>query len=115
MVASTIAEPGLGRRWRRLAYYLMVPRNWLQLTLHNTWGILNVLDIIWLRPMPGGIIDQSHPFCTGIDPATGRTIWNSNVIFRTKPRAAGGARTLVPDPDDEIVNKTGEHLCKQVR
>src|SRR5207244_1538310 len=67
------------------------------------------------RPMPGGVIDQSHPFCTGIDPAAGRRIWNSNVIFRTTPRLAGGARTLVPDPDDEIVNKTGEHLCKQVR
>lgn len=100
---------------RLIRYYWSVPRIWLQLTLHNTWGILNVLDIIWLRPMPGGIIDQTHPFCTGIDPATGRTIWNSNVIFRTARRPAGHAPTLSPEPDDEIVNKTGEHLCKQVR
>ena len=41
-----------------LRYYVNVPRIWLQLTLHNTWGILNVLDIIWLRPMPGGMIDE---------------------------------------------------------
>ena len=47
-------------------YYVQVPRIWLQLTAHNTWGILNVLDIIWLRPMPGGIIDDQHPFCTGM-------------------------------------------------
>jgi hypothetical protein len=60
-------------------YFLRVPRIWLQLTAHNTWGILNVLDIIWLRPMPGGMIDEQHPFCTGLDPATGKTIWKSNV------------------------------------
>ena len=41
------------KAWRRLKYYLLIPKNWLQLTAHNSWGILNVLDIIWLRPMPG--------------------------------------------------------------
>jgi hypothetical protein len=97
----------------RLRYYALVPKNWLQLTAHNTWGILNVLDIIWLRPMPGGLIDETHPFCTGLDPTTGRTIWNSNVLFRTPPRRnwpAGHA----PDSDEIIVEKTGDHLRKQV-
>jgi hypothetical protein len=97
----------------QLRYYASVPRNWLQLTAHNTWGILNVLDIIWLRPMPGGLIDESHPFCTGIDPATGRTIWNSNVIFRTPPRQHWTAG-CEPDPDETIVEKTGDHLRRQV-
>jgi hypothetical protein len=94
-------------------YYASVPRNWLQLTAHNTWGILNVLDIIWLRPMPGGLIDETHPFCTGLDPATGRTIWNSNVLFRTTPREQWPAG-CEPDPDETIVEKTGDHLRRQV-
>ena len=100
---------------RRFLYYLSVPRIWLQLTLHNTWGILNVLDIIWLRPMPGGMIDESHPFCTGLDPATGQPVWNSNVVFRSPPRATWPEGHRAPDADEEIVNKVGEHLCKQVR
>ncbi len=100
---------------RLIQYYLNVPRVWLQLTLHNTWGILNVLDIIWLRPMPGGMIEEAHPFCTGLDPATGRTIWNSNVLFRTPPRAAWAGGHRAPDADEELIDKVGEHLCQQVR
>src|SRR3954449_601401 len=82
-----------------IAYYLSVPKNWFQLTLHNSWGILNVLDIIWLRPMPGGLIDEAHPFCTGLDSATGKSIWNSNVLFRSQRREPW-AGSLVPDPDE---------------
>jgi hypothetical protein len=100
--------------WSRLRYYALVPKNWLQLTAHNTWGILNVLDIIWLRPMPGGLIDETHPFCTGIDPVTGRTIWNSNVLFRTSPRTRWPAGHRPPDPDHIIVEKAGDHLRRQV-
>lgn len=100
--------------WRRLGYYARTPGNWLQLTAHNTWGILNVLDIIWLRPMPGGLIDETHPFCTGLDPATGRTIWNANVLFRTPRRTTWPAGQREPDPDEMIVEKTGDHLRRQV-
>jgi len=100
--------------WSRVCYYALVPKNWLQLTAHNTWGILNVLDIIWLRPMRGGVIDETHPFCTGLDPATGRSIWNSNVLFRTRPRESWPAGHRSPDPDDVIVEKTGDHLRRQV-
>jgi hypothetical protein len=103
------------KTWSLLRYYGSVPRNWLQLTVHNTWGILNVLDIIWLRPMPGGLIDQSHPFCTGLDPATGKPIWNSNMIFRTPRRVEWPRDHREPDSDQEIINKTGEHLCRQVQ
>ena len=100
--------------WSQLRYYALVPKNWLQLTAHNSWGILNVLDIIWLRPMRGGLIDEAHPFCTGLDPATRKPIWNSNVLFRTAPRAAWPAGHRAPEPDDVIVEKTGDHLRKQV-
>src|SRR5438046_7278813 len=103
MVAATTAEAALNKSWRRVAYYASVPRNWLQLTLHNTWGILNVLDIIWLRPMPGGLIDETHPFCTGIDPPTGKCIWNSNVLFRS-PRRESWPAGAAPDVDEEIID-----------
>jgi hypothetical protein len=99
--------------WNHLVYYLSIPRIWLQLTAHNTWGILNVLDLIWLRPVPGGLIDESHPFCTGLDPATGAPIWNANVIFRT-PRREPWNGPLAPDSDEEIINKVGNHLRRQV-
>jgi len=100
---------------RHIKYYLMVPKTWLQLTAHNTWGILNVLDIIWLRPMRGGLINEDHPFCTGIDPATGEEIWNSNLIFASPRREPWRQGSIAPDPDHEIIEKLGRHLCKQVR
>ena len=58
MSGTSVITPDWQKHWRRLLYYLMVPKTWLQLTLHNSWGILNVLDIIWLRPMPGGMIGE---------------------------------------------------------
>jgi hypothetical protein len=99
------------RSWR---YYLTVPRNWLQLTLHNSWGIINVVDIIWLRPMPGGLIDEHHPFCTGLDPATGSTIWRSNILFRTPCREQWEGEQA-PEPDEVIIERTGRYLCQQVQ
>src|SRR5215204_707180 len=105
-----VATEQLGHQLR---YYAMVPRNWLQLTVHNTWGILNVLDIIWLRPMAGGLITEDHPFCTGIDPATGDPIWTANVIFASPRREPWPNSAFVPDPDPEIITRVGHHLCRQ--
>src|SRR3954447_20882057 len=119
-MSDSLAIPGSGARralanikWRRLAYYLSVPKTWLQLTVHNTWGILNVLDIIWLRPMPGGIIDENHPFCTGVIPGKDQFIWPSNVLFRSPRREAWPSHNI-PDPDEEIVIKVADHLRRQV-
>lgn len=100
-------------RWQHLRYLASVPFIWLRLTLHNSWGILNVLDIISVRPMRGGLIDHDHPFCTGIDPATGRSIWHSNVLFRSPPRQDWSAGQR-PDSDHEILEKVGGHLARQV-
>lgn len=97
-----------------IVYYAKVPWIWLRLTLHNTWGILNVLDLIWLRPVPGGLIDEDHPFCTGLDPATGREIWWSNLLYRT-PRRTVWPEGQEPELDETIVRKTGLHLCHQVQ
>jgi len=100
--------------FRLLLYYARVPVTWTALTLHNSWGILNVLDLIWLRPMRGGLIGESHPFCTGIDPITGEHVWHRNVVFKTPRREDWPNSVLVPDADDEIIRKVGDHLRKQV-
>ena len=102
----------LNAAFRDLGYYCRVARNWTQLTVHNTWGILNVLDIIWLRPMRGGLIDEEHPFCTGINAKTGEPIWWSNLLFRTPRRASWTGQE--PDPDETILEKVGTYLRKQV-
>jgi hypothetical protein len=99
---------------RLLWYYARVPVTWIALTLHNSWGILNVLDIIWLRPMRGGLIDEQHPFCTGTDPATGEFIWHGNLVFKTPCREEWPDGALAPDCDAEIIRKVGDHLRKQV-
>jgi len=72
-----------------------------------------VLDIIWLRPMPGGLIDHSHPFCTGIEPISGEPIWAKNILYRTKAREPWHG-SISPDRDEVIVMKVGNHLRKQV-
>src|SRR5712672_1452911 len=113
MTEAIAIPPVLQKTLRRFLYYLLVPKTWLQLTMHNTWGILNVLDIIWLRPMPGGIIDETHPFCTGLDEGTGQPIWPLNILFRSKLRESWPASNT-PDADEEIVTKVGNHLRKQV-
>jgi hypothetical protein len=99
---------------RLLLYYTRVPVTWTALTLHNSWGILNVLDLMWLRPMPGGLIDERHPFCTGINPETREPIWHRNVVFKTRRRDDWPNTALAPDADDEIIRKVGDHLRKQV-
>src|ERR1043165_8046353 len=99
---------------RLLFYYARVPVTWTALTVHNGWGILNVLDLIWLRPMRGGLIDARHPFCTGLDPATGEPIWHRNIVFKTPRRDSWPNPALAPDCDDEILEKVGSHLRRQV-
>ena len=86
-------------------YYASIPRIWAQMTVHNTWGILNVFDMVWLRPFPAGRIAADHPFCTGIDPQTSRPIWTSNLVFRAPRRRHFDAS------DEEIVESVGSHLA----
>src|SRR5262245_41035674 len=113
--AATESHPPPTSRswWADLAYYLLVPKTWLQLTFHNTWGILNVLDFIWLRPLPGGLIDLTHPFCTGINPHTGQPIWTDNILFRS-PKKNSWRGELAPDGDEELVRNVGDYLRRQV-
>lgn len=110
---STHLTSAIERSGRTLTYYCRVPWNWFLLTLHNSWGIANVLDLIWLRPMPPGLIDEDHPFCTGLDPNTAQPIWPANIVFRS-PRRMSWPGCRVPDSDEQIICKVGHHLRKQV-
>jgi hypothetical protein len=63
--------------------------------------------------MPGGLIDETHPFCTGIDPATNQFIWPSNIVYRSRARVPWTS-AAEPDSDEQIVTKVGDHLRRQV-
>ena len=68
-----------------LRHYVMALPNWLAHNVHNSWGILNVFDLVWLRPMPGGLLPIDHPLATGISADTGELIWDRNCVFATAP------------------------------
>lgn len=81
---------------------------WTLLTFHNTWGILNVFFITWVRPMKGGAIAADHPLATGIDPKTQKFVWHDNVIFKTEPDQE------YIHTDDEIIEIVGKTMAKMV-
>ena len=93
---------------RDLGYYLLAPFNWIGHNLHNTYGILQVFDLTWLRPIGGGAIKEDHPFVTGIDPLDGKTLWTKNIIFQS-PRVREFSQT-----DEEIVIKVMGFLSRMV-
>ncbi|MBX9626498.1 MAG: hypothetical protein K2X82_22045, partial [Gemmataceae bacterium] len=93
-----------------LGYWLGLPGRWLYQMAHNGHGILRVLDITRLRPLPYGLIPPDHPWATGLDPATGSYIWHANVLYRS-PR--GPAEDGLP-MDDFVVTKTGQFLAGRV-
>jgi hypothetical protein len=90
----------------RLRYYLAIPAVWARQFVHNSHGIVRVVDITRFRPLPAGLIGPRHPWCTGLNPATGRPVWHDNVLYRS-PRPAGGD---LP-PDGEVVTRVGEFLA----
>ncbi len=102
-------------RWARLWYYLTVPVVWVRMTLHNFDGILHVLDIIKFRPMKSGWLTADHPWVTGTNPATGRPIWQDNVLFRTPPATEWhGDPRFEPDPDEVMITKVGQFMAGMV-
>lgn len=82
---------------------------WTKLTFHNTWGIINVFNIVWIRPMKGGLINDEHPMATGINPKSNSCIWPENIIFRSK-RPEGNDYPS----DIEIVCAVGNHMKEMV-
>jgi hypothetical protein len=100
--------PARGQGNQALAYFLSIPWIWGWQLLHNTHGILRVLDITRFRPLPAGLISPQHPWATGLNPVTGKPIWPENVLYRSPRRAADAS---LP-PDELVVQKVGEYLAK---
>jgi hypothetical protein len=83
---------------------------WTRLTVHNTWGIINVFNIVWIRPMSGGLLKADHPMVTGVNPENGEFIWKQNIIFQS----IRNAKYDVGPTDIEIVCDVGNYMRKMV-
>jgi hypothetical protein len=92
-----------------LIYWVGLPLRWGYQMAHNGLGILQVLDIIRFRPLPSGLIGPDHPWVTGLNPQTGRSIWHDNVLYRS---ACARDQTLPSDLD--VINTTCRFLAKRV-
>ena len=68
----------------QLRHIAAAPVCWARHVLSNAHGIWTVFLIAWWRPTPGGVIDITHPFATGIDPGTGRRVWRDNLLYRSR-------------------------------
>ncbi|MPZ20642.1 MAG: hypothetical protein GEV06_22435 [Luteitalea sp.] len=96
--------------WRdSFVYWSGLPLRWTGQVAHNGLGILRVLDITWLRPMPVGLIHRDHPWATGINPDTGQYVWAQNVLYRS---ARGGVDSVLP-PDDVVLTTTCWFLARR--
>lgn len=91
-----------------IAEVARVARVWGQQVVHNTWGIVNVLDITRWRPLPVGLVPADHPLVTGRCPDTGQPIWPRNIVYATPARPGD-------DDDGAIVTRVGQHLARMVR
>lgn len=91
-----------------LWYYLSIIPTWTLLTFHNTWGIFNVFFIVWMRPMKGGMVEDSHPIVTGENPLTGEKIWHQNVIYRSERKRD------FKESDKEILETVGSHMSRMI-
>ncbi|MFA6237415.1 MAG: hypothetical protein WC635_08830 [Bacteriovorax sp.] len=83
---------------------------WTRLTIHNTWGIINVFNIVWVRPMAGGLLKESHPMVTGVSPENGEFIWKQNIIFQS----VRSLEFINTPGDEEIVCDVGNYMRKMV-
>jgi hypothetical protein len=81
---------------------------WVRHVLSNTRGIWTVFELAWLRRTPGGIVDLAHPFATGIDPRTGRTVWRENLLYRSR------ADDVRLEDDLAIVERVMDYMRRRV-
>lgn len=93
----------------QLRYCARALPTWAGHYISNTWGILNVFDMAWLRPVPGGLIPADHPFASGLRPESGEPIWSDNLLFAT-PRNCDGAES-----DAAIIDRVMSYIAGIVR
>lgn len=92
-------------------FWLGWPFRWLHQMAHNGHGIYRVLDLTRFRPLGPGLVPLDHPWVTGINPETGKYIWQQNVIYRTTRPAN---RPDLAD-DDTVLYSNGKFLAERVR
>lgn len=97
-------------------YYAALPGVYAGQVLSNVRGIYNVADMIWFRPVRGGAIASTHPFCTGAQPQSERPIWVDNLVFATPRREVDEQLpiTLRAESDDVIVTRLGRFMAAMV-
>jgi len=71
-------------RRAQLWHVAAAPIHWAGHVASNTHGIWTVFEYAWLRRTRGGVIDINHPFATGRDPHTGRSVWRDNFLYRSR-------------------------------
>jgi sterol desaturase/sphingolipid hydroxylase (fatty acid hydroxylase superfamily) len=126
--ATGLDEPAPTTWWHRphprVAYYAALPAIYLRQIVSNVRGIATVVDMLWLRPVPGGLLAPEHPCCTGRQLGSERTVWADNLVFAA-PRASARATAETdaepdntdaePDTDAEIVTRVGRYMAAMVR
>ncbi|TGE29331.1 hypothetical protein [Hymenobacter metallicola] len=78
--------------------------------IHNTLGAYHVLRLWHVQKIPSGLFPKTHPWATGLNPATEAPVWTENVAFRSPPRAGSGY-----EPDEVMLQKVGSFLADMVR
>ena len=92
-------------------YWAGMPLRLLGQFCRNSHDICRVLDLIKLNPLGPGLIDLQHPWVTGINPDSGRWIWEENVIYRS-PKD----ESLKNLHDDRVILvATGKFMASRVR
>lgn len=95
--------------WENLKYMLIAPWNWIGHNVHNMYGIINVFYIMWLRPLPGGLIKDNHALATGIEPGTEETIWKKNLIFQSEKKRE------FSESDELVLERLMTYLARMVQ
>lgn len=97
-------------------YYAALPGVYRGQVLSNLRGIYNVVDMIWLRPVRGGAIPSTHPFCTGAQSQSVRPIWVDNLVFATPRRNADPQQPLKlrAESDEAILTRVGRFMAAMV-
>lgn len=80
--------------------------------LHNWPGAFQVFRLLTIHKMPAGLLNEDHPWVSGLEPETGQLIWPQNIAFRTP---VAGNFGIAPDPDEVIAEKVGRFLAAMVR
>jgi rSAM/selenodomain-associated transferase 2 len=106
---SSLPAPPLRRRSRgeRLAAPARILWHWAISNVHNLYEIGRVFD--FMRKLGPGLVDEDHPWVTGISPHSGEVVWWNNVVYRSPRRLAG------TEPDDKIVARLGHFLRSMTR